>query len=116
ITRGRGITIHRTECSNARNIESERRVDVQWATETSTAYPAKIIVRSVDKKGMLASISNAISAGDANIQDARVITSPMEQVAIFHYIIQVSGLEHLKKIIAGIKKMDGVLQVSRPVS
>ncbi|UKL14657.1 RelA/SpoT family protein [Dissulfurimicrobium hydrothermale] len=116
ITRGRGITIHRTECPNARNIESERRVDVQWATETSTAYPAKIIVRSVDKKGMLASISNAISAGDANIQDARVITSPMEQVAIFHYIIQVSGLEHLKKIIAGIKKMDGVLQVSRPVS
>ncbi|MGQ9744653.1 MAG: RelA/SpoT family protein [Dissulfurimicrobium sp.] len=116
ITRGRGITIHRTNCSNVRNIEVERRVDVHWAKDGTASYPASIIVKSVDQKGMLANISNVISAGDANIQDARVMTRPMEQVAIFQYIIQVNDLEHLKKILAGIRKVEGVLQVKRIVS
>lgn len=116
ITRGRGITIHRIDCSNVRNIEIERRVDVHWAKDTGAFYPAGIIVKSIDQKGMLANISNAISAGDANIQDARVMTRPMEQVAIFKYIVQVIDLEHLKKILTGIKKVEGVLQVSRILS
>ncbi|MDA8161743.1 MAG: bifunctional (p)ppGpp synthetase/guanosine-3',5'-bis(diphosphate) 3'-pyrophosphohydrolase [Desulfobacteraceae bacterium] len=116
ITRGRGITIHRATCPNVRNIEPDRRVDVQWSPADTAIYPARIVVKSVEQKGMLASISNAISAADANIQDARVVTRPIEQVAIFHYAVQVHDLEHLKRILAGIRKVEGVLQASRLLS
>lgn len=115
ITRGRGVTVHREDCPNVRNLDHDRRVEVTWAASDSVTYPVKVRVQAVDQKGMLAAVSNAISAGEANILEARVTTTP-DHLAIFHFVVEVHGGEHLKKIISGIRNVEGVSQVIRDAS
>ncbi len=112
ITRGRGVTVHRENCSNTSNLDPDRRVEVTWAVADGATYPAKIRVSTVDQKGMLAAVSNVISAGDSNILEAKVITTP-DYKAIFNFIVEVNDREHLRKVLSGIKGIDGVTHVER---
>jgi guanosine-3',5'-bis(diphosphate) 3'-pyrophosphohydrolase len=114
ITRGRGVSVHRESCPNVRNFEPDRRVEVAWAASIGI-YPVKVRVRAVDQKGMLAGVSNAISASEANILEARVNTTP-DHMAVFHFIIEVRDGKHLKKIVSGIRGVEGVSRVDRIVS
>jgi guanosine-3',5'-bis(diphosphate) 3'-pyrophosphohydrolase len=88
ITRGRGVTIHRENCANIHNLDPDRRVEVTWADADKATYPAKVRVSTVDQKGMLAAVSNAISAGEANILEAKVTTTP-DYVAILDFVVDV---------------------------
>jgi guanosine-3',5'-bis(diphosphate) 3'-pyrophosphohydrolase len=114
ITRGRGVSVHRESCPNVRNFEPDRRVEVAWAQSVGI-YPVKVRVRAVDQKGILAGVSNAISASEANILEARVNTTP-DQMAVFHFVVEVRDGEHLKKILSGIRGVEGVSRVDRIVS
>lgn len=114
ITRGRGLTIHRTTCPNVRNMDPDRKIDVSWSSVKNKAqkYPARIIVVTRDKQGMLATISNAISATNTNILDGRVTTNP-DQTAVFHFLLEITDNSHLQNLFAAIKKCDGVIRVMR---
>ena len=57
-------------------------------------------------------MSNAISDGDGNIKEAKVVTTP-DQNAMFHFVVEVQDSAHLKKIINGIRRVDGVNWVGR---
>ncbi len=112
ITRGRGVTVHRTDCPNVRNFDPDRSVEVEWAQGEEQSYPVRIRVRTVDQKGMLALVSNAISASEANIVEARVSTTP-DQKATFHFVVEVAGSRHLKQVLSNIRRVDGVDWVER---
>ena len=49
ITRGYGITVHRTNCINALKLNPDRQIEVEWSTEITETYPVKIRVRSYDR-------------------------------------------------------------------
>ena len=115
ITRGRGVTVHRTDCPNVRALDPERSVEVEWAPGEERSYPVRIRVRTVDQKGMLALVSNAISAAEANIVEARVTTTP-DQKATFHFLVEVAGSRHLKQVLSNIRKVEGVDWVERVAS
>ncbi len=115
ITRGRGITIHRTTCSNVKNIDPERKVEIDWGTGEGYIYPVKIETLAIDKKGILAEVSNVISSTETNISDARVKIRP-DGIAVLTFIVDVTGTEHLRRVISGIRRCDGVTQVRRVVS
>ncbi len=112
ITRGRGVTVHRDDCPNVVNLDPERRVEVSWDVNESDTYPVRLQVRTVDQKGMLAAVSNAISAAEANILEAKVVTNP-DQSAIFNFVVEVNNGAHLKKVLSGIRKVEGVTWVER---
>lgn len=114
ITRGRGLTIHRTTCPNVKNMDPERKIEVSWSAVKNKAqkYPARIVVITHDKQGMLATISNAISATNTNILDGRVTTNP-DQTAVFHFLLEITDNQHLQNVFAAIKKCDGVIRVMR---
>ncbi|MDL1958572.1 MAG: bifunctional (p)ppGpp synthetase/guanosine-3',5'-bis(diphosphate) 3'-pyrophosphohydrolase [Deltaproteobacteria bacterium] len=112
ITRGRGVTIHRESCSNIRNLDPDRRVEVTWADTDNATYPAKIRVSAADQKGMLAAVSNTISAGEANILEAKVTTTP-DYVAILNFVVDVKDRTQLRKILSNIRKLEGVKLVER---
>ncbi len=115
ITRGRGITVHRVDCPNLKTLDPERRIEVKWESSDGAVYPARIAVLTVDKKGMLASISSAISASEANIIEAEVKTTP-DKKAIFHFLLEVSDKAHLDRIFANVKQVEGVIRVERKFS
>jgi guanosine-3',5'-bis(diphosphate) 3'-pyrophosphohydrolase len=112
ITRGRGVTIHRENCANIHNLDPDRRVEVTWADADKATYPAKVRVSTVDQKGMLAAVSNAISAGEANILEAKVTTTP-DYVAILDFVVDVKDRVQLRKILSSIRRLEGVKLVER---
>ena len=115
ITRGRGVTIHRETCPNVAALESDRKVEVTWTTDNNVNYPVKLNVVTTDQKGMLAAVSNAISAAEANILEAKVTTNP-DQSAHFTFVAEVRDGEHLKRVVSGIKRVGGVMRVARQAS
>ncbi len=112
ITRGRGVTIHTGNCQNISDMDPERRVDVEWDVTERTAHPVKVRVVTLDKKGLLAAISNAISACDANIVEADVHTT-LDHKAICNFILEVSDTAHLKTVLLAVKHLDDVIRVER---
>jgi GTP diphosphokinase / guanosine-3',5'-bis(diphosphate) 3'-diphosphatase len=112
ITRGRGVTIHTSDCQNAMDDDPHRRVEVEWDSTKEYSYPVRIRVYSEDKKGMLAEISNSISSYEANIKNAKVDTTD-DKKAIGTFEVEIRDLNHLKKVIKGLEKIKGVNRVER---
>lgn len=112
ITRGQGITVHRTICPQALNMDPERRIELEWAPDTEESYPVRIHVLCDDRIGLLATITTAISEGEANILDAAVKTRA-DKRADCYFTIAVSGADHLENVINSVKKIKHVIKVSR---
>lgn len=112
ITRGRGVTIHTSDCKNVIDNDPHRKVEVEWDSKKEYIYPVRIRVYSQDKKGMLAEISNSMSSNEANITNARVETTD-EKKAIGTFEVEIRDLNHLKKVIKGLEKIKGVHRVER---
>jgi GTP pyrophosphokinase len=112
ITRGRGVTIHTSDCKNIMDDDPNRKVDVEWDSSKKFIYPVRIRIYSEDKKGMLADISNSITSNEANITNARVETTD-EKKAIGTFEVEIQDLNHLKKVIKGLEKIKGVQRVER---
>ena len=115
ITRGQGVTAHRTSCPHALNMDHERRIELEWAPETKELYPVSIHVLCDDKMGLLASITAAISEGAANILDASVKTRA-DKRADCYFTISVSGADQLENVIKSVKKIRHVIKASRLVA
>jgi GTP pyrophosphokinase len=115
ISRGQGITVHRTSCPHALSMDSARRIELQWAPEVDELYPVKIHVLCHDKMGLLASISGALTEAGANILDANVRTRA-DNRAECHFTVSVSGAEHLEKIMKCVNRIKHVIRATRIVA
>jgi GTP pyrophosphokinase len=112
ITRGQGVTVHRTNCLHALNMDPERRIELEWAPDVSEFYPVRIHILCQDKMGLLASITAAISEAHANILDASVKTRA-DRRADCYFTVTVSGADHLENVMASLKKIKQVIEVRR---
>jgi GTP pyrophosphokinase len=114
ITRGRGVSVHTTDCTNIGDLtfDKDRVVDVSWGDLQAVAHSVKISVRTEDKPGLLASVSSSISSAEANITHAEAITGA-EQQATLNFTIDIKDVEHLNRIIKNIEAITGVIDVKR---
>ncbi|MGC9109137.1 MAG: RelA/SpoT family protein [Caldimicrobium sp.] len=112
ITRGKGISVHRVDCPNLKDLDPERIIEVQWEKPDGKVYPAHLYVVSLDRKGLLASVSSAIASAEGNILKAEVRTTP-DKKAYFEIYVEVTDKSHLDKVIANISRVEGVLKVER---
>ena len=112
ITRGYGVTVHRTNCINALKMNPERQIDVEWNQEIVDTYPVKIRVRSHDRVGMLADIASNISKNGANILSASTETRGSKIVESY-FTIAVEDTDHLNRVIAAIRKVKHIQEVRR---
>jgi GTP pyrophosphokinase len=92
--------------------DPHRKVEVEWDSTKEYSYPVRIRIYSEDKKGLLANISNSISATEANIKNARVDTTE-DKKAISTFEIEIRDLNHLNKVIKALAKIKGVQRVER---
>ncbi|NVN98266.1 MAG: bifunctional (p)ppGpp synthetase/guanosine-3',5'-bis(diphosphate) 3'-pyrophosphohydrolase [Geobacteraceae bacterium] len=112
ITRGRGVTVHTADCPLALGSDPERRVEIAWSRDKKSALPVKIRVSCHDQKGILANISLAISNCEANITSAH-IQSTVDRMGVNIFEVEVTDLDHLRRVMNSIQKLAGVNHVER---
>ncbi|HEY6008095.1 MAG TPA: TGS domain-containing protein, partial [Geobacteraceae bacterium] len=112
ITRGRGVTIHTADCVFGQESDPERRIDVTWSKDKKTALPVKIRVECHDEKGILATITTAITNCEANIVSAS-IQSTVDKRGLNTFEVEVTDLAHLNRVIRNVLKVSGVIRVDR---
>jgi guanosine-3',5'-bis(diphosphate) 3'-pyrophosphohydrolase len=112
ITRGYGVTVHRTNCVNALKMSPERRIDVEWSLETQESYPVKIRINSLDRVGLLADMAATISKNNANILSLNTQTN--DDLSVDSVLtLGIESTAHLEKVLAGLKKIKYVQSVKR---
>jgi GTP pyrophosphokinase len=114
ITKGRGVSIHTTECANVKDLlqEPDRIIDVEWIGEKSSSYNVDIEVYSNDRTGLLADIIKAIY--DVKTKLVAVNSKAnKDRIVITEITIEVKNLEELNKTLKSIRKVDSVFEVQR---
>ena len=116
ITRGRGITIHRTDCSNVLNFpenERNRLIEAEWTgSEVTGTFDAKVEIFSENRVGLLAELSIIFTESDIDVKSVNVrINKKNQATTVFGF--EVKGKEELRKIASRIKTIDGVIEVRR---
>ena len=112
ITRGFGVTVHRTNCINALGMNPERQIEVDWNQEATEMYPVKIRIISHDRQGLLADLVGNISKYGANILHASSDTRD-SKIVDSYFTIGVEDTSHLEKIISAVRKVKLVQDVKR---
>lgn len=115
ITRGRGVTVHRRECTQALDIDPERRIDVAWDGTSNVQHEVGIQVLCADKPGLLAHISQCFSDQAVNISQAHCRTME-DGRAVNTFNAGVKDLEQLKAVIRALSRIKGVYSVDRVAS
>ncbi len=113
ITRGRGVSIHRLDCTNivGNVIEPERRVDVAWDVEPTQSFPVAIQLLGEDRPGLLADVASALSKLETNIRNLEMGVEDGE--ARGNFLLEVKNLNHLQRIMKAVERVKGVRVVSR---
>jgi guanosine-3',5'-bis(diphosphate) 3'-pyrophosphohydrolase len=114
ITRGRGVTVHHANCKLAidlANQSPERNIAVSWDAGRDQSFVVQLDVVVEDRKGMLHDITEAIADSNTNVRGAEIYS--LDTTAQGKFLIEVSSLSHLNRIIDKMKKVKGVIQVQR---
>lgn len=112
ITTGNGVSIHKSMCPHFQATDPQRWIEVRWAVNARAVHRAQIHVVSQNKKGMLASISNAISMDDANIVEMEAKTTAENQ-GLSNILVEVENLDHLQMLMQHLRQLEGVIEVRR---
>ncbi len=114
ITHGRGLTIHARSCPDleAMDYEKDRLVDVEWEARVAGHHAVTVCVCTIDRPGVLAKVSSAIFASQANISRAEITTGE-DQRAVLDFVIQISNTLHLGRTLEAIGRVDGVISARR---
>ena len=101
-----------TNHGEAFDCDKNRLVEVEWDHSTPSTHAVKISVIAVDKTGVLAHVSTAISECQANISRAE-ITTREDRKAMLDFIVEVVDTSHVGRVLKAIEKVDGVITVRR---
>ena len=115
ITKGRGVSVHRKDCYNVKDLLSEenRMIDVEWYNENvETSYQVEVEIYSNDRSGLLVDILKQIGTTKAKILGVNTKTTK-ERIAIMNITLEVENLDELNKAQKAIRKVDSVYEVRR---
>ena len=117
VTRGRGVSVHRADCPNARQLQEhpERIIEVSWDTLPSaeTSYKAEVIIEAMDRMNLLRDIIAVLSERGANVLASSSQVSPCDNLAEFRFLFQVSDVDSINAIIRNLAAVDGVFDAHR---
>lgn len=116
ISKGKGITVHRMDCSNMQNLsetEQERLIDVTWNIEDANhKYYSDIQICSVDRKGLFKDISKLCDDNDVDVAGINMIPAEPGQSNIV-INVGISDMEQMQKLLLTLKQLEGVINVFR---
>ncbi|SEP92548.1 RelA/SpoT family protein [Piscibacillus halophilus] len=115
ITRGRGVSVHRSDCPNIVNEEESRLIDVEWDYQhNQKSYSVDLEISGFDRSGLLNEILQAVNETNTSITAVNG-KSDRNKMATIHLTILIHNVEHLKKIVERIKQIRDVFTVQRTI-
>ena len=114
ITRGRGVSVHRSDCINvSASLEEEGRlIDVKWYSTNDVSYKADITIMANDRTSLLLDVTNSIAELKIPIKAVNARTT-REQITVINLTLEITDTEQLEKIIKKLRKVDSVFDVTR---
>lgn len=115
ITRGRGVSIHRVDCTNVVNeTDEDRLIPVEWdlGDDPSNSYAADIEVIGMDRQGLLNEVLQAVSE-TKTLMSAVTGRANRDRMATILITVQITSKDHLETVIARIKRVKDVYSVKR---
>ena len=114
ITKGRGVSVHRTDCVNVKDLlkDEDRIIDVYWYTEKAAAYNVDISIFANDRTGLLADIIQVLNDLKTKLM-ALNSKATKEHIATIEITIEVENVEELNKVLRELRKVDSVYEVTR---
>jgi GTP diphosphokinase / guanosine-3',5'-bis(diphosphate) 3'-diphosphatase len=117
VTRGGGISVHRTDCTNAVDLQSrsERLVDVAWSVSPGSVFLVAIQVEALDRHRLLSDVTKVLADEKVNILSASVTTS-RDRVAVSRFSFEMGDPKHLGHVLRAVRNVEGVYDVYRVTS
>ena len=119
ITRGRGVSVHRTDCPNIKaeeknSADAGRLIPVYWEDEYTgkSSYLTEIQIMAYDRQGLLAQITNVLYDMKILINSVHTKTTK-EQIAIMNITIEITSKEQLEQVVKKLSRLGGVFEVTR---
>ncbi|RZU31462.1 RelA/SpoT family protein [Blastococcus saxobsidens] len=114
VTRGGGVSVHRTDCTNAADLQTkpERLVEVEWASSPGSVFLVAIQVEALDRHRLLSDVTKALADERVNILSASVQTS-RDRVAISRFTFELADPAHLGAVLQTVRNVEGVFDVER---
>jgi guanosine-3',5'-bis(diphosphate) 3'-pyrophosphohydrolase len=114
VTRGSGISVHRTDCANVEALleQPERIIDVAWASNVHSVFLVQIQVEALDRNGLLSDVTKVLSDNHVNILSATVATS-RDRVAMSRFVFEMAEPSHLGHVLKSVRQIEGVFDVFR---
>jgi len=113
ITRGRGVTVHRTDCANVTSSgEKERLVEVEWEQSSARTYPVAIRIQGWDRDGFLRDVAAVISENQVQLVALSAAANP-DKTATVNATLQVTSVEQLSRVLARLESIRDVFSVHR---
>jgi GTP pyrophosphokinase len=114
VTRGTGVSVHRTDCNNVKSLldEPERMIDVEWAPTSSSLFLVQIQVEALDRSGLLSDVTRVLSENHVNILSATVSTSS-DRLALSRFVFEMGDTVHLDRLLNAVRRIEAVYDVYR---
>ncbi len=114
VTRGRGVSVHRADCPNARDLaaQHERLIEVEWDTGNSATYQVEIVIEALDRTHLLHEISSVLAEAGVNILSANV-TTDRHGISTMRFLFELGNMERLPGLLTEVRAIEGVFDASR---
>jgi len=112
VTRGKGVSIHRSDCSNFRELSTrsgERVIEVEWGkprADGASVYPVDVAVEAVDRQGLLRDISEVFAKEKMNV--IGVQTQSVRGTAWMTFTVEISDSQRLARVLGIVADVEGV--------
>lgn len=116
ITRGQGVTVHRSECANLlrlQSLENERIIEVSWGSSSDNLYLVDVLVTAYDRPGLLHDITSIIMNTSLNVISMNTHTDKKAHIASMKLSIEVNDVDQLSSVLTRIEHLPNVMRVSR---
>jgi len=118
ITRGRGVTIHRKDCSNILRLKGEDRtrlIEVEWGVSGEAGYLVDIKVVAYDRSGLLRDITSVLANEKINLTGVNTATDKRDGIARMFLTLEISDIGQLSRVLSQIGQLPNVVEACRKV-
>nr|MCU0266056.1 bifunctional (p)ppGpp synthetase/guanosine-3',5'-bis(diphosphate) 3'-pyrophosphohydrolase [Actinomycetes bacterium] len=115
VTRGDGVSVHRSGCVNMQALESgqpDRVVEVEWAPSASSVFLVQVQVEALDRARLLSDVTRVLSDQHVNILAASVTTT-RDRIALSRFTFEMADPKHLGAVLKAVRGVEGVYDVYR---
>ncbi len=116
VTRGLGVSVHRTDCPNVRALrkEPDRLIDVAWRAGVATSFAVAIQVEALDRTKLLRDVATVLGDMHVNIV-AATSNVGRDRITTLRFTFELGDISHLSSILAAVKRVEGVFDAYRIV-